>query len=183
MKGRSAREKGARAERDLVAWLRVNGWPEAARCRDSLEDRGDVSGLPGVCVQVKSYASPMRGLREGQAGALVQAHGRRPVAVVRLPRVTDPADWWAATPVERRGRGFDLGVDAREVGPVCQAATVHRAIASDGGALRWSHDREWWITSADRLFALLASGTVAVGGCHDWIHEDEARGRAEGWLA
>lgn len=164
MKGRSAREKGAQAERDLVAWLRDNGWPEAARCRDSLEDRGDVSGLPGIAVQVKSYSSPMRGLREGQAGALVQAHGRRPVAVVRLPRVTDPADWWAATPVQRFGSGYSLPVDAREVGPVCQAATIHRALASDGGALRWSHDREWWITSADRLFSLLLSRGVAGRG-------------------
>src|SRR5688500_3530498 len=61
-RGKYSREKGATAERHLVAWLRTHGWPGAERAvrtgyrtadRTSV-DPGDVTGTPGLVWQVKN---------------------------------------------------------------------------------------------------------------------------------
>ena len=172
--------RGAKAERDLVVWLREHGWPDACRARgEGTVDRGDIGGIPGVCVQVKAAAKPqyvMPRLRAAQQGAVVQAWGRREVAVVKLPGVGDPAQWWAATPVQwlpnaGTGRfgdptprpGYDLPIDACDVSKHSQARIIHAAIGEHGGALRdgpgvhgvWV----WWITTVDQLFAALEEGS------------------------
>lgn len=151
--------RGARAERDLVVWLRANGYPDAVRARgEGSVDRGDIGGIPRVAVQVKSAmrdAYVMPRLRDAQRGALEQAHGRRPVAVVKLPGVGDPAQWWAATPVVWFRGFYDLPIDARDVSPRCPARMIHAAIGEHGGALRAG----WWITSVGRLFAALKEET------------------------
>ena len=166
--------RGAKAERDLVVWLRANGWPDACRARgEGSVDRGDIGGIPRVAVQVKAAKRPeyvMARLREAQAGALVQAHGRRPVAVVRLPGVGDPAQWWAATPVQwlpnaGAGRfgdptprpGYDLPIDACDVSKCSPARMIHAAIGEHGGALRDG----WWITTVSRLFAALPGAVTS----------------------
>lgn len=162
--GRGANARGRKAENDLAAWLRDNGWPDAQRAAAAQHDRGDIAGLPGVAVEIKHCGDPMRALRDAQREAVEEAHGRLPVAVVRLPGVTDPADWWAATPVRwvdgaGTGRlgdptprpGYDLLIDARPVSDRCNAHTIHRAIHEHGGALRGG----WWISNCDRLFATI----------------------------
>lgn len=60
-RGRANREKGAVAERQLVSWLRENGWPGAERAvrtgyRTATRvsaDPGDVTGTPGLVWQMK----------------------------------------------------------------------------------------------------------------------------------
>ena len=151
-------QRGAKAERDLVVWLRENGWPDACRARgEGPVDRGDIGGIPRVAVQVKAAKRPeyvMPRLREAQAGALVQAHGRRPIAVVRLPGVGDPAQWWAATTVEPFTRFTMHGIG---VGPRCTARTIHLAIDLSGAAWRDG----WWITTVSRLFAALPGAVTS----------------------
>ena len=150
---RTARNKGREAENRLATWLQFNGFPDAERSASKLEDRGDIAGVPGCAIQVKHYADPMRGLREAQAGARKQAMGRRPVAVVRLRGVTDPAEWWAATQLtwDRSTKRFNLPADARFVGDRCNAHTIHRGIHEHGGVLRGG----WWITTVSRMFGAL----------------------------
>lgn len=161
--------RGAKAERDLVVWLREHGWPDACRARgEGTVDRGDIGGIPGVCVQVKAAAKPeyvMPRLRAAQRGALVQAQGRREVAVVKLPGVGDPGSWWASTPWPKWRPTSTLSLPSTQprVGFTSPAVTIQHAINERGGALRdgpgLDGDWVWWITTVDRLFAALEEGS------------------------
>ena len=161
--------RGAKAERDLVVWLREHGWPDACRARgEGTVDRGDIGGIPGVCVQVKAAAKPeyvMPRLRAAQQGAVVQAWGRREVAVVKLPGVGDPGSWWAATPLPkwRPTSALSLPSTQPRVGYLAPAVTIQHAINERGGALRDGPGLDgvwvWWITTVDRLFAALEEGS------------------------
>ena len=161
--------RGAKAERDLVVWLRGHGWPDACRARgEGTVDRGDIGGIPGVCVQVKAAANPeyvMARLRAAQQGALAQAWGRCDVAVVKLLGVGDPAKWWAATPWPKWCPTSALSLPSTQprVGYLAPAVTIQHAINERGGALRdgpgLDGDWVWWITTVDRLFAALEEGS------------------------
>lgn len=51
----AARSAGKTAERVFVAWARNNGAPHAERrVAGARKDRGDVAGIPGMVVEVKS---------------------------------------------------------------------------------------------------------------------------------
>jgi hypothetical protein len=53
----AARKKGTAAETTVVDHLRAAGWPHAERrALNSSKDRGDVAGIPGVVLEVKSGA-------------------------------------------------------------------------------------------------------------------------------
>ena len=151
--------RGAAAERALVVWLRENGWPDACRARgEGSVDRGDIGGIPRTAIQVKAAKRPeyvMDRLRAAQQGALEQAHGRRPIAVVRLPGVGDPGQWWAATTLARCEGG--VTVQGIAVGPRCTARTIHLAIDLRGAAWRDG----WWITTVERLFAALPGAVTS----------------------
>tara|TARA_R110000803_G_scaffold56935_4_gene114565 strand:- start:616 stop:1062 length:447 start_codon:yes stop_codon:yes gene_type:complete len=63
----TAKAKGRATENQAVDWLRENGYPYAERRRlVGSEDQGDVTGMPGICVEVKSAAAwkPVQWLRE-----------------------------------------------------------------------------------------------------------------------
>jgi hypothetical protein len=54
-----SKSRGDRAERDAVAWLRANGHPHAERIRAGWQDdRGDIDGIPGLVIEVKSARTP-----------------------------------------------------------------------------------------------------------------------------
>ena len=149
--------RGAKAERDLVVWLRSNGFPDACRARgEGAADRGDIGGIPGVCVQAKSAASQryvMARLRAGQQGALQQAMGRLPVCVVKLPGVGDPGKWWASTPTWYS----ELGVVAATKlwsAPVpdrCGYTQLSTQVGSSGWVVRG----DWLVTTVSDLFGEL----------------------------
>lgn len=51
----TSRRKGAGHERNLVAWLRARGRPHVERrLAGGPDDRGDVTGWPGVVVEAKN---------------------------------------------------------------------------------------------------------------------------------
>lgn len=53
----ASKAKGSAAERAVVHYLRTAGFPHAERrLAGSAQDRGDVAGLPGVVLEVKSCA-------------------------------------------------------------------------------------------------------------------------------
>lgn len=67
MKPGTAKAKGRAVENQAVQWLRDHGWPAAERRRlAGVADKGDIAGVPGCCIEVKSAAqwAPVRWLRE-----------------------------------------------------------------------------------------------------------------------
>lgn len=154
--GRTANNRGRKAENDVAAWLQANGFPDAERSASKIVDRGDIAGVPGTCIEVKHCNDPMRALRDAQREALAEAFGRRPVAVVRLPGVTDPAKWWAATPYWAT-LPSSVAVQWPNLNDRCNAHMIHRAIGECGGAVRG----RWWITTVDRLFAALPQAVAS----------------------
>ncbi len=56
--GSAPKRKGSAFERDVVAYLREHGFPDAERAYGAgrPEDIGDVVGIPGVTVEVKNHA-------------------------------------------------------------------------------------------------------------------------------
>jgi len=53
--GIGPRRKGASYERDVVNWLRGNGYPNAERrIMGMSDDRGDITGVPGVVIECKN---------------------------------------------------------------------------------------------------------------------------------
>jgi len=52
-----AKRKGTAAESAVVSFLRTRGWPHAERLAlQGAHDRGDVTGTPGICWEVKNCA-------------------------------------------------------------------------------------------------------------------------------
>lgn len=53
----SAKRKGSAAERTVVKWFKANGYPYAdRRLAGATLDKGDISGLPGVTIEIKNHA-------------------------------------------------------------------------------------------------------------------------------
>lgn len=95
--GSRCRDKGARAERAAVAWLREHGWPDARRyLAGDGRQPGDLDFAPGIAVDVKArreLAIPAwLSQAETEAGP-----NRLPLLWVQRPGLTDPGDWWAVT--------------------------------------------------------------------------------------
>lgn len=78
---------GTAAETAVVRFLRVNGWPSAERAAlAGSSDVGDVTGVPGLCVEVKGGAAAERA------------------------EDADVARWLTETETERGNRRADVGV-------------------------------------------------------------------------
>ena len=59
MSGAMSRRKGAVAERDVVRWLRANGYPDARRyLAGDGRQPGDIDGVPGMVIEVKNHRRP-----------------------------------------------------------------------------------------------------------------------------
>ena len=53
----AAKRKGSQAERDVVAYLKANGYPYAdRRVAGATLDKGDISGVLGVTIEIKNHA-------------------------------------------------------------------------------------------------------------------------------
>lgn len=97
------RSKGTAAETAVVDYLRAHGHPAAERrALAGAKDRGDISGIPGVVIEVKSAArlEIPAWLRETKAE---QANdGARIGLLVIKPRGignTRVGQWWAVLPL------------------------------------------------------------------------------------
>lgn len=96
MKPASAKAKGRTAENAVVHYLRANGVPHAERRRQTgSKDQGDITGWPGVCVEVKNTARlDLPGwLRELDA-EMANAHADTGFVIAKPAGKTDPADWY-----------------------------------------------------------------------------------------
>jgi Holliday junction resolvase len=53
-----SKEKGSKAEREVVAIFQEHGFPEASRgLAGATKDRGDIENVPGLCCEVKNHSS------------------------------------------------------------------------------------------------------------------------------
>jgi Holliday junction resolvase len=102
MSGSRSRNKGARAERDVVAYLRANGFPYAERrLSGGVDDRGDVAGVPGLVIEVKdrtahSFPEYVRQL-EAEVSCVGVGAG---LVIAKRAGTTDVGSWYAVTRVD-----------------------------------------------------------------------------------
>lgn len=110
-RGRANSEKGKRSERDLVAWLRLNGYPGAERTvrtgyrspARQRRDTGDIDGTPGLVWQVKDVNERTWSQIPGW---MIETEHQRAAArcdigilVVKRHGHADPGEWWAWLPL------------------------------------------------------------------------------------
>jgi hypothetical protein len=91
-----SKTKGTAAESAVVGYLATHGFPDAERrALNGSQDRGDVAGVPGTCIEVKAHrelelaAWLDEALREGRmanASVTVVWHKRR--------GKTNPGEWY-----------------------------------------------------------------------------------------
>lgn len=99
----TSRDKGTRAETAVVRWLNAHHWPHAERrALRGDRDAGDVTGIPGVVVEVK--AARRLDLAEWLDELDVEvanAHATTGLVVARRRGRTDPGHWYALTTLDR----------------------------------------------------------------------------------
>lgn len=110
-RGRANSAKGKRSERDLVAWLRPNGYPGAERTvrtgyrspARQRRDTGDIDGTPGLVWQVKDVAerawSQIPGWMIETEHQRAAARADIGILVVKRHGHADAGEWWAWLPL------------------------------------------------------------------------------------
>jgi len=105
-----SRGKGIKGERDSAAYFRAFGhpWQDARRLvstgwsngSTSSPDRGDLTGLPGLCVQVKNMARRLEGKlmadvwHATKQQASIDGLGRMPLILEKRAGSADVGRWW-----------------------------------------------------------------------------------------
>jgi len=95
------RAKGTRAETGVVEFLRQNGFPYAERrALHGALDKGDITGIPGVVIEVKDHktitlAEFVSELKE----EVNNANAETGVAVIKRRGTLQVGDWYAVMPV------------------------------------------------------------------------------------
>lgn len=95
MKPSTAKTKGRETENLWIERLRAEGWVNAERRRlAGSADQGDVTGLPGQCIEVKSAAcwQPVEWLRQLDV-EMVNSASDVGYVVARPKGKPDPQDW------------------------------------------------------------------------------------------
>lgn len=94
-----SKQKGTAAETAVVNWLREHGHPYAERrTLSGSQDRGDISGIPGLCVEVKNCAR-WEAAQWVTEATIEAANAGVPVGVVVAKKkgTTNPGDWYVVT--------------------------------------------------------------------------------------
>lgn len=101
MKPSTAKQKGTATESALVAWMHAHGAPHVERRRlNGTHDRGDLTGLPGVVVEVKSGARlDIAGWLDELDIEMRNDHADQGAVVVRPKGKPHPDDWFAVVPL------------------------------------------------------------------------------------
>jgi Holliday junction resolvase len=96
----AAKAKGSKAERDIVTYLIENGFPYAERrLAGAQEDKGDIAGVNGVCIDVKDHAKmALSGWLEEFRVEMIHAKAWTGVVWHKRKGKSSPADWYATMP-------------------------------------------------------------------------------------
>lgn len=99
MSGRASKAKGAQAERDVVAWLK-QWYPYVdRRLAGATLDKGDISGIPGVTIEIKNHAGmDLAGWVEELKVEMANDNAWTGVVLHKRKGKGDPADWYATMP-------------------------------------------------------------------------------------
>lgn len=91
-RGRANRNRGARAEVQVVNYLRSQGWPDTRRyLAGDGRQPGDIDWTPGVVLEVKDCARSA--WPTWRAQCVAEAGGRIPVVLRRTRGTPDVAQW------------------------------------------------------------------------------------------
>lgn len=125
MKPSTAKAKGRATENLLVDWLRTHGVPHAERRRlTGSADQGDITGWPGICVEVKSGAKlDIAGWLAELAAEVRNSGATHGFVAVRPKGKPDPEDWFAVLPLPELVRLFAEAGWCGDIRP-CQGVPV-----------------------------------------------------------
>jgi hypothetical protein len=95
-----SKQKGTAAETAVVGYLRSRGWLHAERrAHHGNTDKGDLTGIPGVCVEIKDHKVSSQSfpayIDEAEAEKR-NANAEVGVAWVKRRGTTDPGRWIVA---------------------------------------------------------------------------------------
>ena len=97
------KRKGSSAELAVAKWLNRLGWTQAERSRAGwTDDRGDIDGMPGVCIEVKNEKRiDLPGYLRELEVEMKNAKAWAGAVIVKRRGSTDPADWYAVMPAQK----------------------------------------------------------------------------------
>jgi hypothetical protein len=98
----SQKRKGSAAELAVAKWLRKLGWIHAERSRAGwTDDRGDIDGMPGVCIEVKAEKKiDIPGYLRELEVEIENAKAWTGTVIIKRRGSTNVDDWYAVMPAK-----------------------------------------------------------------------------------
>ena len=96
------KRKGSAAEFAVAKWLRKLGWIHAERSRAGwTDDRGDIDGMPGVCIEVKNEKKiDLPGYLRELEVEIANAQAWTGTVIVKRRGSMNVDDWYAVMPAK-----------------------------------------------------------------------------------
>jgi len=96
------KRKGSAAELAVAKWLRKLGWIHAERSRAGWQDdRGDIDGLPGICIEVKAEKKiDIPGYLRELEVEIENAKAWTGAVIIKRRGSTNVDDWYAVMPAK-----------------------------------------------------------------------------------
>ena len=96
------KRKGSAAEPAVAKWLRKLGWIHAERSRAGWQDdRGDIDGMPGVCIEVKAEKKiDIPGYLRELEVEIAHAKAWTGTVIIKRRGSTNVDDWYAVMPAK-----------------------------------------------------------------------------------
>ena len=96
------KRKGSAAELAVAKWLRKLGWIHAERSRAGwTDDRGDIVGMPGVCIEVKNEKKiDLPGYLRELEVEIANAQAWTGTVIVKRRGSMNVDDWYAVMPAK-----------------------------------------------------------------------------------
>jgi hypothetical protein len=116
------KRKGSAAELAVAKWLRKLGWIHAERSRAGWQDdRGDIDGMPGVCIEVKAEKKiDIPGYLRELEVEMENAKAWTGTVIIKRRGSTNVDDWYAVMPAKIWGE-LMLMLDQPTQNPVTPA--------------------------------------------------------------
>ena len=97
--GSAAKAKGSNAERDVVKWLKQWFPYVDRRLAGATLDKGDISGIPGVTIEIKNHAKmDLAGWLEELATEMANDNAWTGVVLHKRRGRGSPGEWYATMP-------------------------------------------------------------------------------------
>lgn len=96
------KRKGSKAEKDVEKWLKDNGFPYAARRVAGAQlDKGDISGVEGVTIEVKDHKKMvLSGWLQELEIEMANDNAWTGAVIHKKKGTLDVGEWYATMPVK-----------------------------------------------------------------------------------